>query len=93
MSLFYCSDGYMELPLTDELRARLANAGHWMIQFNKIALNAFNITDIVLLPKDGSATTINSTACGDQAVKALRNGQVLILRDGKTYNTLGVEVK
>ena len=63
------------------------------IQMDKQSGGAFNITDIVLLPKDGSATTINSTASGDQAVKALRNGQVLILRDGKTYNTLGVEVK
>lgn len=63
------------------------------IQMDKQSGGAFNITDIVLLPKDGSATTITSTASGDQAVKALRNGQVLILRDGKTYNTLGVEVK
>ena len=28
-------EGYMELPLTDALRTRLANAGHRMIQFNK----------------------------------------------------------
>ena len=42
-------DGYMELPLTDELRSRLANAGHWMIQFNKEEGEAFNVTDIVLV--------------------------------------------
>jgi len=42
-------EGYMELPLTDELRNRLANAGHWMIQFNKEAGSPFNVTDIVLV--------------------------------------------
>jgi hypothetical protein len=48
-SAMIAGDGYMELPLTDELRARLANAGHWMIQFNKEAGEAFNVTDIVLV--------------------------------------------
>ena len=42
-------EGYKELALTDELRTRLANAGHWMIQFNKEALNPFNVTDVVLV--------------------------------------------
>ena len=42
-------DGYMELPLTDALRTRLANASHWMIQFNKEAGEAFNVTDVVLV--------------------------------------------
>ena len=42
-------DGFMELPLTEDLRNRLANAGHWMIQFNKEAGSPFNVTDIVLV--------------------------------------------
>lgn len=42
-------EGYKELALTDELRTRLANASHWMIQFNKEALNPFNVTDVVLV--------------------------------------------
>lgn len=42
-------EGYKELALTDELRTRLVNAGHWMIQFNKEELNAFNVTDVVLV--------------------------------------------
>ena len=36
-------EGYMELPLTDGLRNRLANAGHWMIQFNKETGAPFNV--------------------------------------------------
>ena len=84
-------EGYMELPLTDDLRNRLANAGHWMIQFNKEAGAAFNVTDIVLV--NGSPTAIDNTNADAKTTKILRNGQVLILRDEKTYNTLGVEVK
>ena len=48
--------GYKELQLTDGLRTRLAAASHWMIQFNKEALSAFNATDIVLLPKTAEIT-------------------------------------
>lgn len=43
--------------------------------------------------KDDPATAIDNTNADAKATKILRNGQVLILRDGKTYNTLGVEVK
>lgn len=84
-------EGYKELPLTDALRSRLANASHWMIQFNKEALNAFNVTDIVLVIKGG--TGIDNTAVEAKAVKSFRNGQLVIEKSGKTYNALGVEMK
>ena len=83
--------GYKELPLTDALRSRLANASHWMIQFNKEALIAFNVTDIVLVIKGG--TGIDNTAVEAKAVKSFRNGQLVIEKSGKTYNALGVEMK
>ena len=85
-------EGYKELALTDELRTRVANAGHWMIQFNKEALNAFNVTDIVLVPKD-TTTAISNTAAELKATKIIRNGQVLILKGQSTYNILGMKVK
>ena len=84
-------EGYMELPLTDELRTRLANASHWMIQFNKEAGEAFNVTDVVLVMKDHTA--IDNTAVEAKTVKVIRDGQVLILKNGKTYNALGAEIK
>ena len=84
-------DGYMELSLTDELRTRLANASHWMIQFNKEAGEAFNVTDVVLVMKDHTA--IDNTAVEAKTVKVIRDGQVLILKNGKTYNALGAEIK
>ena len=46
-SAMSAGEGYMELPLTEDLRNRLANASHWMIQFNKEAGDPFNVTDIV----------------------------------------------
>lgn len=84
-------EGYMELSLTDELRTRLANASHWMIQFNKEAGEAFNVTDVVLVMKDHTA--IDNTAVEAKTVKVIRDGQVLILKNGKTYNALGAEIK
>lgn len=42
-------EGYKELVLTDDLRSRVANASHWLIQFNKEELQPFNVTDVVLV--------------------------------------------
>lgn len=83
-------DGYMELSLTPELRNRLANAGHWMIQFNKEAGEAFNVTDIVLVgdfPSD-----ISNTAAESKAVKFIENGQLVIIKNGVKYNALGAQL-
>lgn len=83
--------GYKELALTDALRTRLANASHWMIQFNKEALDAFNVTDIVLVPTD-STTAILNTAVETKAVKIIENGKIVILKNGIRYNALGTEL-
>lgn len=83
-------EGYMELPLTEELRNRLANAGHWMIQFNKEAGSPFNVTDIVLVgdfPSDISNTEVES-----KAVKFFENGQLVIIKNGVKYNALGAQL-
>ena len=40
-----------------------------------------------------TTTAFDNTAIETKSVKIIRNGQVLILKDGKTYNALGVEVK
>ena len=83
-------EGYMELPLTDDLRNRLANAGHWMIQFNKEAGAPFNVTDIVLV--GNFATAINNTAVDSRTVKFFENGQLVILKNGVKYNALGAKL-
>ena len=66
MSSMTAGAGYVELTLTDSLRTRLSAAGHWMIQFNKDAGAAFNVTDVVLVSGEmevsavGYATYYNS---------------------------------
>lgn len=42
---------------------------------------------------DGPATAIDNTILAPQVEKIVRNGQVLIIRDGKTFNMMGQEVK
>ncbi len=83
-------EGYMELPLTDELRTKLANASKWMIQFNKEAGIPFNVTDIVLV---GDFTTaIDNTVMESKAVKFFENGQLVIIKNGVKYNALGAQL-
>ena len=52
----------------------------------------FYLRNIVLTVPD-DATAIDNIAAQGKAVKVIRNGQVFIVRDGKTYNALGAEVK
>lgn len=83
-------DGYMELSLTPELRNRLANAGHWMIQFNKEDGDPFNVTDIVLV--GDFSTDISNTEVENKAVKFFENGQLVIIKNGVKYNALGAQL-
>ena len=89
-SAMTAGDGYMELSLTDELRNRLANAGHWMIQFNKEEGAPFNVTDIVLV--GDFSTDISNTEVENKAVKFFENGQLVIIKNGVKYNALGAQL-
>lgn len=83
-------EGYMELALTDALKNRLSNAGHWMIQFNKEQGQPFNVTDIVLVGND-TTTAISNTVVETKTVKTFENGQVVIIKNGERYNVLGTK--
>lgn len=84
--------GYKELPLTDELRTRIAAASHWMIQFNKEAIDPFNVTDIVLVPADDVASAIHQSVIETPVRKVIENGQIIIIRDGVRFNALGAQL-
>lgn len=89
-------EGYAELAMTDELRTKMSEASHWMVQFNKEALNAFNVTDIVLVvpaTEPGDTTAVEQTTSEGKVSKIIRNGQVLIRRGQRLYNLTGTEVK
>lgn len=83
-------EGYMELTMTDELRTRLANAGHWMVQFNKEDGEPFNVTDIVLV--GNFSTAIDNTVIESKAVKTIENGQLVIIKNGVRFNALGAQL-
>ena len=88
-------EGYKELVLTDDnLRSRVANASHWLIQFNKEALQPFNVTDVVLVlapsTPEGLEEVLSEKA---ESRKIMLNGKLYIVRDGKMYNVLGTEMK
>ena len=84
-------EGYKELALTDDLRTALAEAGHWMIQLSHQALSPFNFTDIVLVLE--KETAIDNVEAQSKTVKMIENGQVVIIRDNKTYNLLGAQIQ
>lgn len=85
-------EGYKELALTEELRTRLANANHWMIQFSHKELDKFNVTDVVLV-MDNQTPIDHIQAPNAKSQKIIENGQVIILKNGIKYNALGVEIK
>lgn len=78
---------YAELELTADMRTKLAASEQLMIQCNKEAGDPFNMTEIVLVPTEGTAIE-NVTAT--KAVKTVVNGQLVILRDSKRFNIVGV---
>ncbi len=86
-------EGYAELVLTADMRAKLANASHLMVQFNKEADDPFNVTDIVLMPVPGpDPTAISNTTVSEKAIKRFVNGQLVIEKNGRIYNALGAEL-
>lgn len=89
-SAMTAGNGYMELPLTDDLRNRLANASHWMIQFNKEGGDPFNVTDIVLV--GNFPTALSNIAVESKVVKFFENGQLVIIKNGVKYNALGAQL-
>ncbi len=84
--------GYMELPLTAELRTRLAGVGHWMIQYARVEPAEFNVTDVVIVMEEGPSTAIDNTVMGEKAVKTFENGQVVIIKNGIKYNAMGAQL-
>lgn len=86
-------EGYVELPLTPARCSLLSSIDNELIvQFNRGGGDNFNATDIVLVPNSGPATAISNTEAPLKASKRLVNGQVVIIRDNKTYNVLGAEL-
>lgn len=59
---------------------------------DKVCTGTFEVRN-VKITADEEATAIETVAAQENAKKIMRNGQVLIVRDGKTFDMLGAEVK
>ena len=93
-----------ELYLTDN-KSAVGSAANWLnvqvvdektayiYQFcPKVAVAVWKVTcDTGEEP--GTGTAVDNTTVAPQVEKIVRNGQVLIIRDGKTFNMMGQEVK
>ncbi len=89
MSSMTAGAGYVELTLTDSLRTRLSAAGHWMIQFNKDAGAAFNVTDIVLVSGEMEVSAVGyATYYNSAEAYQMPNGM-----EGYVFNTTDGLVK
>ena len=89
-------EGYMELPLTDDLRNRLANAGHWMVQFYKgNDKAAFNVTDIVLVMEEPYTRTVTNgnygTICLSRAAATIEGATMYRIVGGNASEGITIE--
>ena len=68
-------------------------AGKYMLKFsNHVAWSEMVLSSISLIGKD-LPSAIPAVNMGSKSIKVVRDGQVYILRDGKTFNALGAEVR
>lgn len=66
--------------------------GKYMLRFsNHVEWSEMKLNSITLTAQ--SSTAIDNAATAVKATKIVRDGQVLIQRDGKTFNALGTEIK
>ena len=96
-SAMTAGEGYMELPLTDDLRNRLANAGHWMIQFDKGGDEKapFNVTDIVLVMEEPYTRTVTNgnygTICLSRAAATIEGATMYRIVGGNASEGITIE--
>ena len=68
-------------------------AGKYMLKFsNHVAWSEMQLKSLTLTG-DNIPAAVPSVITAGKSQKVIRNGQVLILRDGKTFNALGTEIK
>ena len=60
-------------------------------QFHKEEGEAFNVTDIVLVPKTNT-TALENIVVESNTIKTIENGQIVIIKDNVRYNVLGVKL-
>ena len=88
-------EGYMELPLTDYMREKIAASEHLLIQFNKEGGDPFNVTDIVLVMEEPYTRTVTNgnygTICLPRASSVIEGASMYRIVGGNASEGITIE--
>lgn len=88
-------EGYMELPLTDYMREKIAASEHLLVQFNKEGGAAFNVTDIVLVMEEPYTRTVTNgnygTICLPRASSVIEGATMYQVVGGNASEGITIE--
>jgi len=88
-------EGYMELPLTDYMREKIAASEHLLVQFNKEGGAAFNVTDIVLVMEKPYTRTVTNgnygTICLSRAAATIEGATMYRIVGGNASEGITIE--
>ena len=88
-------EGYMELPLTDYMREKIAASEHLLIQFNKESGDPFNVTDIVLVMEEPYTRTVTNgnygTICLPRASSDIEGATMYRIVGGNASEGITIE--
>ena len=88
-------EGYMELPLTDYMREKIAASEHLLVQFNKESGAAFNVTDIVLVMEEPYTRTVTNgnygTICLPRASSVIEGATIYQVVGGNASEGIIIE--
>ncbi len=88
-------EGYMELPLTDFMREKIAASEHLLVQFNKEGGDPFNVTDIVLVMEEPYTRTVTNgnygTICLSRAAATIEGATMYRIVGGNASEGITIE--
>lgn len=88
-------EGYMELPLTDYMREKIAASEHLLVQFNKESGDPFNVTDIVLVMEEPYTRTVTNgnygTICLPRASSVIEGATMYRIVGGNDSEGITIE--
>ncbi len=88
-------EGYMELPLTDYMREKIAASEHLLVQFDKASGEAFNVTDIVLVMEEPYTRTVTNgnygTICLPRASSVIEGATMYRIVGGNASEGITIE--
>ena len=88
-------ESYMELPLTDYMREKIADSEHLLVQFNKESGDPFNVTDIVLVMEEPYTRTVTNgnygTICLPRASSVIEGATIYKVVGGNASEGITIE--